>query len=59
LGRKVVAQLEFRVAIQRREAARVEQHDHRAVDEADLITNPGLRNIYIASRSEARRKANR
>lgn len=54
LGRRVVAQLEFRVAVPRREAAVVEQHDHRA-DEADKIADPVLRGIYIASRRKAAR----
>lgn len=54
LGRRLVAQIEFKIAAPRREPARVTQHDHRA-DEADRITDPVLRTIYIASR----RKANR
>lgn len=51
-GRPIVAELEFRVAIPRREPGRAAAPE-RAADEADDIRNPMLRRIYVASRKKA------
>jgi hypothetical protein len=51
-GRRVVDELEFRVAVPKRGPVRAETNASPA-DEADLIKDPFLRNIYIASRKKA------
>jgi hypothetical protein len=52
LGRQIVTELEFRIAVPRRAPQREETHA-RSTDDADEITNPVLRNLYKASRKKA------
>ncbi|MEJ7608204.1 MAG: DciA family protein [Bryobacteraceae bacterium] len=51
LGRSIVGELEFRVAIPRR--APVVASTPRPLDEADSIKDPILRGIYVAARKKA------
>ncbi len=53
LGRPIVAELEFRIGVPKRMPQRAETGS-RLLDEADAITDPILRNLYIASRKRAR-----
>jgi hypothetical protein len=57
LGRQIVQELEFRIAIPRRAPQREEGAPSRVAfgtaDEADGIRNQGLRNLYIAARKKA------
>src|SRR5688572_13860619 len=51
-GRRVVEELEFRVALPRRKPGRAETAS-TTLDEADGIRDPFLRNIYKAARKKA------
>jgi hypothetical protein len=51
-GRRIVEELEFRVAIPRRQPERAET-SRTPADEADGILDPTMRNIYKASRRKA------
>lgn len=55
LGRKVVEELEFRIAVPKREPQREEtaRPTVSLFDEADSIRDPVLRNIYKAARKRA------
>ncbi|HUS07051.1 MAG TPA: DUF721 domain-containing protein [Bryobacteraceae bacterium] len=52
IGRPLVTELEFRIAVPRRAPQREASHS-RTADEADEIVNPVLRNLYKASRKRA------
>jgi hypothetical protein len=51
-GQRVVEELEFRIAVPKKNPARAESAS-RCMDEANGIADPFLRNIYIASRKKA------
>ena len=51
-GRRLVEQLEFRIAVPKRQPVRAEVRTARA-DEADGIRDPFLRDIYKAARRKA------
>lgn len=51
LGQKLVEELEFKIAIPKREPARAEQNT-RTGDEADLIVDQTFRSIYRSSRKK-------
>jgi hypothetical protein len=51
-GRRIVEQLEFRIALPKRQPARAESAG-APIDEADGIKDPYLRNIYKAARKKA------
>lgn len=53
LGRSIVQELEFRIVIPRREAARAETANTLFTDEADTIRDPVFRSIYKAARKKA------
>ena len=53
MGRRVVDQLEFRIAVPKRGPARAEQRCDQNPDEADAIRDPYLRLIYKAARRKA------
>jgi hypothetical protein len=53
LGKPLVSELEFRVALPKRQPARADSALSPALDEADAIRDPVLRNIYKASRRRA------
>jgi hypothetical protein len=56
VGRAMVSDVEFRVAVPRRMPDRAERHDHARTplfDEADGIHDPVLRRLYIISRKRA------
>jgi hypothetical protein len=53
LGRRIVDELEFRIAVPRRQPARAETHNGAIADEADGIRDPVLRNIYKSARKRA------
>lgn len=52
IGRRIVEQLEFRIAVPKRQPVRAEVRVERS-DEADGIRDPFLRNIYKAARRKA------
>jgi len=52
MGRKTVTELEFRIAVQKRQPQRAETGS-RVLDEAESIADPMLRNLYRASRKRA------
>lgn len=56
IGRKLVLELEFRIAVPRREPARAEvsrADSGRDADEANGIVDPLFRTIYVAARKKA------
>jgi predicted nucleic acid-binding Zn ribbon protein len=55
LGNESVSQLEFRVAVKRRQPGREETHGAgvSGTDEADAIADPIFRNLYRAARRKA------
>ncbi|MEX2261787.1 MAG: DUF721 domain-containing protein [Bryobacteraceae bacterium] len=53
LGPKVVEDVEFRVAAPRRSMQRAETVAAKAMDEADGIADPVMRNIYRAAKRKA------
>lgn len=56
LGPGVVDNLEFRIIPPRREAARATSNMPAALDDADQIGDPVMRNIYKAARDRDRKK---
>jgi hypothetical protein len=53
LGSRIVDEVEFRVVPERRQPARAESPHQMALDDADAIRDPFMRNLY----KEARKKA--
>jgi hypothetical protein len=53
LGTPLGTELEFRIAVPKRQPARAETALSPALDEADAILDPVFRNIYKASRRRA------
>jgi hypothetical protein len=53
LGRKIVTELEFRIAIPKRAPQREESLDRVPIDDADSIRDPLLRHLYKAARKRA------
>jgi hypothetical protein len=51
-GRRIVEEIEFRVAVPKRQPARAESLT-RSTDEAEGIRDPFMRNIYKAARKKA------
>jgi hypothetical protein len=53
LGTQLVGEVEFRIAVPKRQPARAEAALSPALDEADAIRDPVFRSIYKASRRRA------
>jgi hypothetical protein len=53
LGTPLVGELEFRIAVPKRQPARADAALSPSLDEADSIRDPVFRNIYKASRRRA------
>jgi hypothetical protein len=53
LGRKLVEELEFRIATPRRMPVRAEHASSALTDEADSILDPTFRAVYKAARKRA------